>query len=140
MSYQKINPLFLNRTIDIKRVTTAKNLYGGLTKSTTVVYNGIKANIQEKENKQETNDVGDQTTRTHIAFLDNKVGNVNLVLNEGDELLDRASNLTYGVVGVKRFYNKAGEVHHFQLDLECLGENPVSNQLPMVSAKASITH
>jgi len=139
MSYQKINPRFLNTTIDIKRSTKAKNLYGGLTESTTVVYNGIKANIQETENKQATTDVGDRTKRTHVAFLDNKIGNANIVLIEGDELLNKATNLTYSIIGVKRFTNLSGEVHHFQLDLECLGENPVSNQIPNVSAKASIT-
>ncbi len=139
MGYLNIEAQFLNRTIDIRRKSTSKNAYGGLTESSTTVYDGIKANIQEKDNRQYTTESGEQVIRTHIAFLDAENSGSEMVLLEGDKLFDRASNLNYRIVGVRRVFNKEGKVHHYKLDLEIQRQDPTRNQEHTVSAKASIT-
>jgi len=139
MGYLNIDTQLLNRTVDIRRKSTTKNQYGGLTESSNVVYNSVRANIQEKENRQLTTETGETVIRTHTAFLEADKSGSEMVLLEGDKLFDRLSNLTYRIIGVKRAFNRDGQVHHNQLDLEVLREDPVRNQGHTISAKASIT-
>jgi hypothetical protein len=139
MSYISINPQFLNKTINISRKTTTRDAYGGLTESWLTVYNGIKANVQESDNKQLVTESGEEVLRTHLAYLAPKDGSSNLVLLEGDKLFDRSSNLTYKIIGVRRSFNKEQVIHHNRLDLEVLREDPTVFQDYQVSSKARIT-
>lgn len=141
MSYIALNTQFLNKTIDIKRKTTAKDAYGGLTESWSLLYTGIKGNIQETDNKQMSTELGEEVTRTHICFLNDKdSAGKQLILIEGDKLFDRTSNILYRIIGVKRFSGKSGEIHHHKLDLSVLRQDPTKTQSPQISAKASIVH
>ena len=139
MGYLNIETQFLNKAVDIRRKSTSKNAYGGLTESSTVVYNSIKANIQEKDNKQYTTETGENVIRTHRAFLESSASGSEMVILEGDKLFDRTNNLTYRIIGVKRSYNGQGTVHHYELDLEVLRQDPTRIQKHTVSAKATIS-
>jgi len=139
MGYLGINSNFLNRDIQIKRKTTEKDAYGGLTEAWSLLYDNIRGNIQETDNKQVTTETGDSVTRTHIAFLPS-IGSDSrpLVISEGDRIFDENSNLLYLIVGVKRLAGRSGAIHHQQLELQALRQDPTRTQSYQISAKASI--
>ena len=139
MSYLNINNRLLNESVDIQRASTIKDAYGGLTESWITVYNEIIATIQEVDNKRIITEIGEEVTRTHIGFFQRKNNGSNLVLSEGDKIIRKNFGLIYRVIGVGRSLNAQGEIHHFEVQLECLGQQATISQQVDILSKAKIT-